>query len=762
MPRRLRTDFVKQQFEKYGYTLPPDFQHRNASTRYRVFDEQLQRYVSMSYQNLQYRIRSGRSEYEPPFEFYDMAIDDNEQTSNDSFTRWLNAREGNIATYTTDEQRTIFDSMNEYIKLLMKHKDFTINVNASNRQQVVHGFIEAVKIAGPKLGRYDIRLTMIDEYGHIEYAHLSPNTLNYFDDLFNKPNFEDVKTSMNDYKDSLFNLVELRVEFKKVKEGKRKVVGFFPFINVSDVDLSTYGIFSDIADERINESCLIQSLESSHKLTDDEIRMLKSSIKTRMTPLTLLRDISDLLKIHIYVQYNDSHQDIGTEYKDSRNVKLYVMFNHYILNERTNISKTYIERYNEINNDTRFMMHSRKMLLKSFDDKRYSFEKQGMNSVSLIKLMIEKHLLIPMNETQLNVLNWSFVPKEYSFDGITRPVIVKSKTTNEYKRECGHSLRNSGAHRIKQNHFFFGYHIEENKVEERLNELQTVVDSLPLRHHVDVSLYYKFSELMQKIMFEYGCYDDVFEMTGDRAKSIRNQCIFPRTKTFNEKPLYMKQRLYYLDLNGAYMSAVQSIPTGEHGVGEPNTKIKQLIQTLYDIRKRSNHKLATTLKFMMNSCFGYSIQRPKTIKHKYSKNVAKDLETFAPYIYRYHINDDGVSGHIHLVNSFVANFTTPQFAKSILDEFKRKMDYIKSLVHVYYENIDAILIDEQDFNKLQRMGMVGDALGEFKIEHVFDEIAIKSAKRYVATLADGSIYRHCVKDSIDYDEFVNEVRQMIE
>ena len=165
---------------------------------------------------------------------------------------------------------------------------------------------------------------------------------------------------------------------------------------------------------------------------------------------------------------------------------------------------------------------------------------------------------------------------------------------------------------------------------------------------------------------------------------------------------------------------------------------------------------------MMNSCWGYSIQRPKTIKRKYSKDVNKDLETFAPYIYKYHFNDDGVSGHVHLVNSFVVNYTIPQFAKSVLDEFKRKMDYIKSLVHVYYENIDAILIDEHDFNKLQQMGMIGDELGQFKIEHIFNEIAIKSPKRYVATLDDGSIYRHCVSDTVDYDDFVREVRQMIE
>ena len=220
--------------------------------------------------------------------------------------------------------------------------------------------------------------------------------------------------------------------------------------------------------------------------------------------------------------------------------------------------------------------------------------------------------------------------------------------------------------------------------------------------------------------------------------------------------------MYYIDLNGAYMSCVESISTGPNADKEPNTKIKQLINTLYDIRKRSNPKLATTLKFMMNSCFGYSIKRPKTIKHKYTNNVDKYIETFAPYVYKYKYNDDCVSGYVHLINSFVSHFTIPQFAKSLLDAYKRKMDEIKSIVNVYYTNIDAILINEQDYNKLKSLGYIGNELGQFKIEHVFNEIAIMSPKRYVAKLDDGTIFNHCVKDSVDYEQFINEVQAMIE
>ena len=56
---------------------------------------------------------------------------------------------------------------------------------------------------------------------------------------------------------------------------------------------------------------------------------------------------------------------------------------------------------------------------------------------------------------------------------------------------------------------------------------------------------------------------------------------------------------------------------------------------------------------------------------------------------------------------------------------------------------------------------IGECLGLFKIEHIFTEIAIKSSRQYVSTLDNGTNYYHCVKDSIDYNEFISEVKSLI-
>ena len=46
----------------------------------------------------------------------------------------------------------------------------------------------------------------------------------------------------------------------------------------------------------------------------------------------------------------------------------------------------------------------------------------------------------------------------------------------------------------KQSKFFFGYEPSDDEIDERLNEIQKLVDSLQFRHRINVRDYYKYSE----------------------------------------------------------------------------------------------------------------------------------------------------------------------------------------------------------------------------------------------------------------------------
>jgi hypothetical protein len=331
-------------------------------------------------------------------------------------------------------------------------------------------------------------------------------------------------------------------------------------------------------------------------------------------------------------------------------------------------------------------------------------------------------------------MNEKDVETNYRLINVKNPVIKN----NPYKRE------------VKQTKRFFGYEPDNDEIDERLNELQEAINTLPLRNKINVKDYYRFSELGQKILYETGCYDGVFEMSGKKAVELRNSLIFPKTKISNgAKTFYSNDKLYYLDINAAYMNFVKSIPSGKND-SFVNCKVGEIIKLMFDLREKAKRegkdKLAKTIKFIMSSTWGYSISKPKVIKNKYVQNANFYSNKYNRFVLK--VNGNFVS----TINSFVPHYTFPQFAKSVLDEYNKFFNHIKSIIPVYYENIDAILTNEEGYNKLIKMGLVGESMGQFKVDKIFKEIAIISNRVYVATTENNERIYHCCKKP--YDEVV--------
>ena len=708
MPKRLSTSVVKDLFTKYGYTVPYDFTYKNNTTKYRVYDEMNNKYVDLSLKQLQYMIKKGRSEYNDFALYEDLPMSD-------------------IAPKDKPINRKLINTITkELISKMKLAKGFTYNVNTNKDNVMLYALMYAIKAVGPKVNK-DIRITLIDDNNNTVYYHGNQNTVNFIYDMINSDGKE-ISDSNTVALDTFKNIRSIRFEFKDPKNGKHVTAGFFPYTNASTIDLTKYGVFNDISDSRINESCLIQSFIASDMFTANEINMLKSFINTRTVPLEQLKHISDILTCNISVRYmankGFTHRDYGHY---DRLVKLIIIDNHYMLNDYVDISM-----YDEANVIADYV--------------------KDINRVSiygLITVMKRLNMLIPMDVNTYNKLCWSYV-KEYNSYNSYRPIVIhdKKRIPNSVKR-MRHSIK------------LFGYDISDKEIDYRLKELQGIIASLGVK--LNVRDYYRYSDLMLKVMYEYGCFDNVYELSGSIADSIRSKCVFPKT-------IYHKGHLtgkyYYIDLNGAYMSSVTSIPTGipndDLTFSENNYKIKELIEKLYDIRttakNNSNDKLATTIKFMMNSCWGSSIKKPNNYKKKYTKDVNKYIDEYEPYVIKYDDNS------VYTVNSYREHYTYPQFAKCVLDSFNNKMDAIKGLIHkVYYSKVDSLLIDENDYNILKDKGFIGNALGQFKIEHVFAEVYIKSANNYIGrTLDNKYIYHVNNKYREICERSVNPIKRLME
>ncbi|KAI5542475.1 hypothetical protein TVAGG3_0070690, partial [Trichomonas vaginalis G3] len=101
-----------------------------------------------------------------------------------------------------------------------------------------------------------------------------------------------------------------------------------------------------------------------------------------------------------------------------------------------------------------------------------------------------------------------------------------------------------------------------------------------------------------------------------------------------------------------------------------------------------------TLKLLMNSTWGYSIKKPQEMKSKHYEKVDNFVERFSPFVLKYEFTQ-GQSGLVTTLKPIVEHWSYPQFAKAVLDNYNKFFSEVKSKVKVYYENIDALMTNEE-------------------------------------------------------------------
>lgn len=714
MPKKISPEEVKNLFQEYGYVLPDNFVYRNNKQKFDVYDEMNDSHERISLQQLRYRISKAATKRQPYFDrnLMNLPLSETDTSPKDAFERWCEKQPEDFNDLDDEAKHAAFDYYREVIPILARKQNTSIDFNKDDLLiPKLYGFVQALRTID--FSRFDVRLT-IDSNGYISYAHANQNTIDFLYNAFYES--EDVGDSSSAILNGIQEVDRIGIEFIPINtNGQRRAPGFFPFTHkVDGLDLSRYGIYRN-EEDIVNESCLITAFRSSGLLNHEEMKLLSSMIRTRNVLKSELKHIAETFKIFINVQIitdyetgKTSHDEYGN--KNDPKLKLLIMYDHYLLNEAV----------------------------------LTPFSKRKMSLFKIVKKLMDEKLVVPLSEEIKRKLIFSFKQtsdKDIECERCYRPLVVRDVKMNKYAKE----------HRVKQTKRFFGYDIQENEIDERLTELQNAINTLPLRKPINVRDYYRFSELGQKILYETRCYDGVYELTGKRAADIRSSLVFPKTKIPGKRKLYLSGEYYYLDINAAYMNFVKSIPSGLDD-NHCNNRVGEVIKLLYNLRlkakKEGKQNLATTLKFIMNSTWGYSISRAKNIKHKYAHNRETYLQHFSQYI----LKENG--NYIDSVKCFVPHYTFPQFAKSVLDEYNKFFNEIKSHINVYYENVDALLTDRAGYKKLLEMGLVdNEQMGKFKIDKIFKEFAAISDRRYVATTIEGEQIFHCI-NNLGYDDVV--------
>ena len=769
MPKRLTKEEVENQINAFGYFFTPNTVYINSKTKMELYDAQQNRTIMITYNQIKYRKRTGqRSEYDIFNVLNDITVlhPQQQQQSSTGFDRFCNKlRDYSIFDGLTDSQKQVaYTKYQNMCRRFGRKVDFELVFNGSSglpNDLIIFIITQALKAVKNRMNkRIQLKVKYDDDSYH--WFSLSYDTINYFESLLLDQVPQEVTDSTSNMFESFATWKSLEVKFKdSIKAG-----GFFPFINkLKHLDLSQFGIFNEIDYSNYKNNCLIEALIHSNKFNDEQINLIKSSVYTRVISLDYIQKICDLMKCNITIRIPEesSNKTSAKIFKGSKiqtksskpvsnvNIVMFLYMDHFMVNNELFMQEYYIANHVELDNkypndETRFD------IINENGDKKH----QKMTIVRLIKCLRKYQLLEPIPESEQCEIakrynHFEYYPNQL-IDEYFRPIALKTKSD----KQCQFLSNKFGT----DGYFMFGEHIDDKcRLDKLYNDLQTIVDTLGVS--VNVRNYVKFSELMRKIMFEFGCFENVYEIANPLSNVIRNQLVFPKPHTADGNKFYSNKKLYYLDLNSAYLSVIEGIPTGKCSIegnfnGELNTRIKDLILKLYKIRqavKGINPTLARCIKLMSTSCWGSSITKNRLFKTVKSKNpevlIDKNINTVIEY-------DDSI---IRMIKSVTFNYSYPQFAREVLNNYHKKLNEIRSICEIYYENIDAILINEEDFKKLQERGYIGNELGQFKIEHVFKEIAIQSSRKFVGTLEDGSKFIHLLnKDDSIYDSFVNDIK----
>ena len=768
MPRgaaKLTNQEIEQRINPYGYYLTPKTKYVNQKTPMLVYDAQLGKNVVLSLKQIKYRIdKQQRSGFDI---FNILAVPEEQQQPQQQvqqlqpagYYRFVNKLQkyNKFSTLTDDEKSIAYNTYQDICRRLGRKKNF--NLRFADAKQInlnpdlfLFTFLEALQTIKRKMNKR-IKLKVSDNDGTVHYYELSYDTIDYFQGLLQDKQQQEINTSENDLFESQNNWSSVKIIFcDKVKAG-----GFFPFINkLKSLNLSDYGIYNEINYNNYKNNCFIDALANSHKFTTEQINLIKSSVYTRLITFDYIQKMADLMHCNITIRI-PNEQDNKTSAKiykckeqSDLNIVMFIYYDHFMINNELYVQEYYVKNHKEIdakypNDPTRF----------DIVDENGTKKHQKMTIVRLIKTLRKYDLLEEISEKeQLSICrqyeHFRYVPTTLT-DEYFRSIVIKDKSDKQQDL-LNDILNNDG-------YFMFGQHIKDKEELNKLyDDLQNIINGLGVR--VRARNYTKFAELMNKIMFEYGCFENVYELAQPMANVIREQLVFPKPHTTDGEKFYSNKKLYYVDLNSAYLSVIEGIPEGKCDVngnfsGKLNTKIKDLIHKLYNIRqsiKTTNPTLSKCLKLLSTSCWGSSIKRNRMFKTTKPRDKEAFVNSHINYIIEH--GDDVV----RMIKSISFQYSYPQFAREVLTNYNNKMEEIRKLCTIYYENIDAILIDEDDYNKLVGLGLVGNELGKFKIEHIFTEIAIMSSRKFVATLDNGEHLIHCPKKDIDYNAFIETVK----
>jgi len=172
---------------------------------------------------------------------------------------------------------------------------------------------------------------------------------------------------------------------------------FFKYINLTDLDLTRYGIYQEIDEENYYDTCLIYALKMAG-IDDYKLECLKHKVKNRLIPKCDIELICDIIETKIILKTDDTknnHRSVfGKKYDKSINIGL--LEEHYFLIEPYDITAYALKNY--------FDLCELKDYNYIYNDRRTKDKKRCIDSYDVVKILLENkdELIEEINSNDLS------------------------------------------------------------------------------------------------------------------------------------------------------------------------------------------------------------------------------------------------------------------------------------------------------------------------------------------------------------------------
>ena len=596
--QNLNTESVRQLFQRYGYTITnPAFQYHNQNQNIRVRNDLTYATENWNVRQLRYRINRGRLVEIDPF-LHTVLYGDVHEVYQDrgrdhaaNFARKIDMNE--FINENANVQNTAYHTRDILIRNINRNQNaFIVSSDDGDvNKGRLYGLIYTLYAVSHMIFRRRRMAVAITDSitGEENYFALNINTIDMLKELVRFMIFGDNR-AIDSFTESEHNILFSLNAWEKIEivsvelapreqdlndldmPAQRRRGGVFPFINLTNIDLSRYGIYNSFNIENYSNTCLIQCLKESDKIDEYTLEHIMYCINTKMFPCDKINKICELANIHITVSYYDEakHKITNTKtYGDNlstdTNISLLLRHNHYMLNEAVPVSDEIKQLYQKSRNkeyesDT---MRLNVLLSLMFENKCF----KRISSNDIFKAI--RHSSLDINEiddltydeasarpaSRTPIYNSGVVKYE---EDLTKYLHYPNVKINRYRNTIT-SITLPNGETIKNIKLIINNDID-------LRTLHKFRELLLEHFGIDVFNYTTLSQLGHEIMFKYNCFDDVCELTSKPAQFIKKCSPKVLLNTAYDKPVYAEGDLIQIDKNGSYTSTYmnfEGIPKGK-------------------------------------------------------------------------------------------------------------------------------------------------------------------------------------------------------